>query len=336
MKNIFIILASIVIVFAGIKSASSIIVPFLLSIFIAIILFPTYSFLEKKKFPSSVALVIVLGIFLVVITMVAKLITTSAYQFSANIGDYTDKLSVYYQYVVDIAKSIGYEISVETLSEFVNAKQIMKYISSMVQGVGSLFADGFVVMLTVTFILLESNVIVEKMKLVSQESLKPMQEIFAKIKHYMNIKAFISLATAFIIYVSLSLIGTDFPFLWAVLAFLLNFIPNIGSIIAAVPAILISLVDLGFLSASLVVGVYLLVNIVIGSIIEPKIMGKGLGISTLVVFLSLIFWGWLLGIVGMFLSVPLTIMAKIIFEVHPKTRWIAVLLDDGNNLKKKE
>ncbi|QOP40792.1 AI-2E family transporter [Sulfurimonas marina] len=330
----FIVLASVVIILAGIKTASSIIVPFLLSIFIAIILAPTFSYLKSKGLPSALSLVVVLGLFMLLIVLVVKLISTSAYQFTNNIEDYSSKLNIYYQYVVDFANTIGYTLTTESVSEMVNAKQIMKFISSMVQGVGALFTNGFVVILTVAFMLLEADTFVEKIKRSSKNGLSHIDEIFSKIKHYMIIKALISFVTAFIIYVALVLIGTDYPFLWAVLAFLLNFIPNIGSILAAVPAVLISLVELGFVSASLVAGIYVAVNIIIGSIVEPKIMGKGLGVSTLVVFLSLIFWGWLLGIVGMFLSIPLTIMAKIIFNANEKTQWIALLLDDGENLKK--
>jgi predicted PurR-regulated permease PerM len=111
-----------------------------------------------------------------------------------------------------------------------------------------------------------------------------------------------------------------------VLAFVFNFIPNIGSIIAAVPAILITLVQLGGVDALLVAGFYFLVNILVGSVLEPRVMGEGVGLSTLVVFLSLLFWGWLLGLVGMLLSIPLTIMAKIAFNANAETRWLAVLL----------
>ena len=109
-------------------------------------------------------------------------------------------------------------------------------------------------------------------------------------------------------------------------AFLLNYIPNIGSILAAVPAVLMALVQFDIGTALMVAGVYLFVNILIGSILEPRIMGQGLGLSTLVVFLSLIFWGWLLGPVGMLLSVPLTIMVKIVLDAKEDTRWIATLL----------
>jgi AI-2 transport protein TqsA len=330
----FIILASVVVILAGVKSASSIIVPFLLSIFITIILAPTFTYLRSKNVPSSLAIVAVLGVFLLVLLFVVKLLSNSVYQFTMNVDEYADKLSVYYDYIVNAAKSVGYNITTESVSEMVNAKQIMRFVSSMVQGVGSLFTNGFVVILTVAFMLIESNTFVKKIEASSEGSMEHMQEIFSKIKHYMVIKSGVSLATAFVVYVALKLIGTDYAFLWAVLAFLLNFIPNIGSILAAVPPVLITLVQLGFVSAMLVAGLYIVVNVVIGSIIEPKVMGKGLGVSTLVVFLSLIFWGWLLGIVGMFLSIPLTIMAKIIFNANEKTKWIALMLGDGESLKR--
>jgi len=114
--------------------------------------------------------------------------------------------------------------------------------------------------------------------------------------------------------------------LWGLLAFLLNYVPNIGSIIAAVPAVLLGLVELGVGHALWAGGGYLLANMVIGNIIEPRFMGRGLGLSTLVVFVSLVFWGWVLGPVGMFLSVPLTMAVKVALESSETTRWVAVML----------
>ncbi len=142
----------------------------------------------------------------------------------------------------------------------------------------------------------------------------------------MGIKTIISMITGFIIGIAMWLIGVDYPVLWGVLAFMLNFVPGIGSIIAAVPAILLALVQLGFSTAMLVAGVFLVVNIVIGSFIEPRYMGKGLGLSKLVVFSSLIFWGWVLGPVGMLLSVPLTITIKLALDSKPETQWLGHLL----------
>ena len=111
------------------------------------------------------------------------------------------------------------------------------------------------------------------------------------------------------------------------LAFALNYIPNIGSVLAAIPPILQVLVFGGLYEALVVLAGYLIVNPVFGNILEPRIMGRGLGLSTLVVFLSLIFWGWLLGPVGM-LSVPLTIIVKIALEQTSGGQSIAFLLSD--------
>ncbi len=127
--------------------------------------------------------------------------------------------------------------------------------------------------------------------------------------------------------------GIDFPLLWGLVVFLLNFVPNIGSILAAVPVILLALVQFGFVADAEVIILYLLVNNILGNFLEPKLMGRNLGLSTLVVFLSLVFWGWLLGPVGMFLSVPLTMTLKIIMDNNDNTRWIAILLSNNAEIE---
>jgi predicted PurR-regulated permease PerM len=149
----------------------------------------------------------------------------------------------------------------------------------------------------------------------------------------MLIKTLISVVTGIIITIFLKIVGVHYAVLWGLVAFLLNFIPSIGSIIAAVPAILMALVQFNFGTALIVAVGYVVVNILIGSIIEPRVLGRGLGLSPLIVFLSLIFWGWLLGPVGMLLSIPLTIMIKIALDTQPNTKWIATLLGTGKDAK---
>jgi len=142
----------------------------------------------------------------------------------------------------------------------------------------------------------------------------------------MAIKTLISLATAILVVILLIAIGVDYPILWGLLAFALNYVPNIGSIIAAVPVVLLTVIQINLTNAALVAAGYFIINLFLGSVIEPRFMGRGLGLSTLVVFLSLLFWGWVLGPVGMLLSVPLTITVKIALDSNDDTRWIAVLL----------
>jgi len=333
---LFIVMASIVIVLAGIKSASDVLVPFLLSLFIAIILSPSYNYIKSKKVPEGIALLLVIGLFLVFLALVGKLIGTSVADFSANTDVYASKLTSHYTDIANYALSIGVTLPIDDFSNVFNSKRIMTFGTTILQGMGSMFTNGFVIILTVVFMLLESGHFVNKIDFAdgNKDTILHIKEISTKIKHYMVLKALISLLTGFIVWIALLLVGTDYAFLWAVLAFMFNFIPNIGSIIAAVPAVLITLVQLGSVSAAIVTLVYVSVNVIIGSIIEPKVMGKGLGLSTLIVFLSLLFWGWLLGMVGMLLSIPLTIMAKIAFDAHENTKWLAVLLGTGENLKK--
>jgi predicted PurR-regulated permease PerM len=332
----FLVMASVVIVLAGIKSASEIIVPFLLSLFLAIILSPVYNFFRKKGLADSISLVLVIVLFIVFLTLVGNLLGSSTKDFSSNIDFYQTQLMKYLEDFESFSSSFGFDIPLNDYINIVDSKQVMLFSTQILQSMGSMFANGFVVLFTLVFMLLESNHFIEKVSFASQgsKSVDHIKEIIEKIKKYMILKAVISIFTGFVIWVALKLIGTNYAFLWAFLAFLLNFIPNIGSIIAAVPAVLLTLVQLGGLSAFIVAVVYLVVNVVVGSIIEPKVMGKGLGLSALIVFLSLLFWGWLLGTVGMFLSIPLTIMAKIAFDTNEKTKWIAVLLGTGEYLQK--
>jgi predicted PurR-regulated permease PerM len=140
------------------------------------------------------------------------------------------------------------------------------------------------------------------------------------------IKTLTSLATGIAITIWMLILGVDYPLLWGFLAFMLNYIPTIGSIIAAIPTALLALVQLGSGYMVLVLIGYLVVNITIGNFIEPKVMGRGLGLSTLVVFLSLVFWGYILGPVGMLLAVPLTMILKIALGSSEETSWIATML----------
>ena len=194
----------------------------------------------------------------------------------------------------------------------------------------------FTILFLTLFLLIELETIPLKLDAIAsnKESFAYLEGIGKSIRHYLSIKTITSALTGLLIWISLELIGVDYAIIWAVIAFLLNFIPNIGSIIAAAPAILFALVQLGWSGAAWTIVVFLIANTVIGNVVEPKMMGKGLGLSTFVVFLSLIFWGFLLGSVGMFLSVPLTMALKIAFEQNPETRWAAILLGTEEDAKK--
>jgi len=184
-------------------------------------------------------------------------------------------------------------------------------------------------LLTVTFILLEASSFPVKLRAVlgdPRQAFPQFTRFVGDIERYMVIKTLISLATGLLIGIWLFILGVDFPVLWGFLAFLLNYVPNVGSTIAAVPAVLLALIQLGIGSAVMATSGYMAINFILDNVIETRLMGRRLGLSTLVVFVSLIFWGSLLGPVGMVLCIPLTMTLKFACENNKGTQWIAVLL----------
>ena len=336
-SRVMIVSAAIVIVIAGIKEAASLIVPFLMSVFIAVISFPLMWKLQQRGLPKGLALMAVVLVVVLAGGMLAWLIGSSLNDFSRMLPEYQRKIAEEWAFVLQWLNDHGISVS-DTLKDMIDPTAAVGLVSSILRGFGNLLTNSFLILLTVTFILLEAAGLVQKLPVIKSamnetdedtdsEVKASFAQIFVnKLRDYMSMKTIISMFTGLIIGVALWLIGVDYPVLWGVLAFMLNFVPNIGSIIAAVPAVMLTVVQLGVGPAFLVAVVYIAVNVLIGSILEPKFMGKGLGLSTLVVFVSLIFWGWVLGPVGMLLSVPLTITLKLALDSSPETVWLGHLL----------
>jgi len=213
----------------------------------------------------------------------------------------------------------------------------MQMVANTLKGLGNALTNFILVVMIVIFILFEAVELPKKLSLALNDatsSLQRFESFIQSVNRYLVIKTILSVVTGAVITIWLWVLGVDFPLLWGVCAFLLNYIPNIGSIIAAVPAVMLAFVQLGSLSALLTGAGFLVVNLVIGNWVEPRYMGKGLGLSTLVVFLSLVLWGWVFGPVGRLLSIPLTIMMKLAFEANPKMQWLAIMLDSETIAKK--
>ncbi|MDZ7624400.1 MAG: AI-2E family transporter [Ignavibacteriaceae bacterium] len=331
--QVMVILASFVIIVAGMQAAESIVVPFLLSLFIAIIALPPYLWLQQKKVPRGIALIIIILVFLAFIFLIGLLIGTSIADFSSKLPFYEQKLQEQTQAVIAWLREKEFIESDFEISSAFNPGVILKIVGDTFNQVSNLFANGFLILLTVIFIMLEEvslPVKIKKMVSNPEQSLSRIQSVSQNINKYIAIKTAISLVTGLLVYFLLLIIGVDYPLLWAVLAFALNFIPTIGSIIALIPPVLLTIIQFGFGKALIVLVGFVIINTIMGNILEPKFMGKGLGLSTLVVFLSLIFWGWVLGPIGMLLSVPLTITIKIALDSSEETRWLSILLGPEN------
>jgi AI-2 transport protein TqsA len=327
----FITIAAIFIIFAGIKTAAYILVPFLLSLFIAIICNPLVAKASEYKVPKVISVIIVIGLFVTVALSLAGLVGKSLNELSLLIPQYRLQLKEQFVWLTDFLAQYNLQLSSAILLEYFDPAVAMGMAANMLSGFGSVMANLFLIILTVVFMLFEASSFPIKLHFALDDPemrLNQIERFLASVNNYIAIKTMVSIATGIIVSTMLWAFGLDFFLLWGVLAFLLNYIPNIGSIIAAVPAVTLAALQLGLGEAGAIGLGYMLINMIMGNIVEPRYLGKGLGLSTLVVFLSLIFWGWLLGTVGMLLSVPLTMIVKIAFENSPEGRWLAILLSD--------
>jgi predicted PurR-regulated permease PerM len=334
-SKLLVTLAAFVVVVAGMRASADLIVPFLLALFVAIISAPALDRLERWGLPRAVAMIVVLVAVIVAGIAITGLFGSSLRQFTVNLPEYTERLNGYMETVEGWLNDLGVPFDARNLSGIIDASKVMRLAADIFNSFGHVLTRAFLIFLTVVFILLEAASFTVKLRAIAadaEDTLEHLGNVAESIKRYLAIKTLTSLATGLVIGVSLHLIGVENAVLWALLAFMLNYVPNIGSIIAAVPAVLFALVQLGVGGALATAAIFLAVNVIIGSVLEPRFMGRGLGLSTLVVFVSLVFWGWVLGPVGMFLSVPLTMTAKIALGANEKTRWIAVLLGSAQGL----
>jgi len=323
--------AAFVLLVGGIRVASGFLTPILLGIFFTILFAPLHHWLIKRRIPSAVALLMIVIMVVLGGMGLYLIISRTAVQFSKNLPEYGDRLRLMMQSLGGKLQAMGISVTKESMEAAVPTGKMVNYASSFLAGLGAMISQMALVLLIAIFLLLEVRSLPKRLQRAFPESpdVHDKYEVIAsKVRHYIGIKALVSLATGVLVAIWTLIFGLDFPLFWGLLAFLMNFIPNIGSVLAAIPAVLLALITLGPGGAALIGAGYLVVNMVLGNFIEPRIMGRGVGLSPAVVFLSLLFWGWLLGPVGMFLSVPLTAMVKIVLESSPSTRSMATLLGD--------
>ncbi len=238
---------------------------------------------------------------------------------------------------LDAAPSVGVEAA---------SNELFGYILRLTNELTIFASSSFIVTLLVIFMLCETAAMPKKMAAAfGKRSFvnEHIQQVVADIRNYMVIKTWMSLGVGTCVTLLLVFTDVQYPLLWGFVAFLLNYIPNIGSAVAAIPPIILATVDHGLAVGAIDAVFFVIINCAIGYAIEPRLLGNGLDLSPLFVLIALILFGWLLGPIGMFLSPPLAVIMKIIFQSFPETRWIAVLManrppkdadvDDGAKIK---
>jgi len=321
--------AALVIIIAGISLAQSVVILFIVSIFFALLGAPPVLWLKEKHVPSGFAVLIVMAGMVIILILIGAQIGSSVNNFSDELPLLQSRIKEQVKELSVLLTSKGFVVKEKFFLEYMNPEAIMKLTAGLLTGLSSVLSDLIIILLTVTFILLEVSSFPVKLRTIlgnPDQVFPQFTKFVVDMKRYMIIKTIINLVAGILITAWMYILGVQFPILWGFLAFLLHYIPNIGSIIATVPAVLLALVQLGTDSALLVIAGNIFIGFIIGNVIEPRLMGRTLGLSTLVVFLSLIFWGSLLGITGAILCIPLTMTLKFAFENNEGTRWIAVIL----------
>ena len=327
--SILVSVAAFVIIIAGISLAQSVVVLLLVSFFLALLGTPPVLWLKEKRIPSGFAVSIVMAGMIIILILIGAQIGSSFSSFSDELPLLQSRIREQVLQLIVLLKSKGLVVEEKFFLEYVNPEAIMKLTAGLLSGLSSVLSDLVLILLTVTFILLEVSSFPIKLRTIlgdPKQVFPQFTKFVVDMKRYMFIKTMINLSAGILIALWMYILGVQFPILWGFLAFLLHYIPNIGSVIAAIPAALLALVQLGMGSALLVIAGNILIGFIIGNVIEPRLMGRKFGLSTLVVFLSLIFWGSLLGFIGAILSIPLTMTLKFAFESNESTRWIAVML----------
>ena len=322
-------LASVVVVVAGLKLGAPLLVPFVAAAFLTILSLPILTWLEERRVPRSLAVAATVLINLGLLAVLGWLVTGSLASFVAAVPAYRADLEVLLQRVVGWLEARGMPAARWVEEGLFDAASIMDLVGTTLRGVASLATDLLLVITTMIFLLLEVAGFAPKLRAAFGNRVQPLwryARIRLEVQQYLMMKTLVSLVMGVLSGVGVGLVGLDFPVLWGLTAFLFNYIPNIGPILAAIPALLLSLVQLGLPSTLLIAALFLFLHLVLGNILEPQLFGRRLGLSPLVVWLSLIFWGWVWGPIGMLLSVPLTVIARIVFENSRELRWIAALL----------
>jgi AI-2 transport protein TqsA len=321
--------ASLVVVVAGLRMGAPLLVPLVVSAFVAMISYPLVSWLHQRRAPLPLAVLATLLVILAIFIGPGLVVHRAVRQFALAAPRYQERLHEM------VAGSLAWVhdqgIDTSGWQAMVDTTVLLDLVGYLLGSLAAVLSNFLLVLLVAAFLLLEAAGFPEKLRQafgIGPGGFERGRRVVREVYQYLLVKTAVSLATGGLIGLWAWLLGVDFALLWGLLAFLLNYIPNFGSILAAIPALLLAIVSPGPAVAVLLGLGYLATNMVLGNVVEPMLLGRRLHLSPVVILVSLIFWGWVWGGIGMLLSVPITMIVKIMLENSPEFRWVAVLLSD--------
>ncbi len=315
-----------------------ILIPITISVFLTFLFHPLIVYLKKYHLPKWLSLILILIFLLGIYYLIGLLVY-------ANIGNFSQKLQVYYSNLIKSLQQIlsPFNLTVKEFAHLLNIKTESINLSSVLENLfkagilqnvfssfSSVLGDFFISMIFWIFMILGKTKFEERLKIAFSNNKEQIEGFISSINNqlqsYIVIKTITSLTTGIIVTIILWIYGIDFAIFWGLLTFILNFIPNIGSIIATLFPIVISFLEFGVGFGTISMSILLILNQnIIGNLVEPHFLGRQMDLSPVFVLFSLIFWGWIWGIAGMFLSVPIAAGLKILLSNIEPLKPIAIL-----------
>jgi len=323
-------LASIVIIIGGLKAAAPLLVPVVLAFFLSVLSLPILRVLRTWGVPRFAAVLLTIVVDVGIISPIALVSFNLVNEFQGKVNDYQYKITTKteeWRTRFEEEHNMKFELEQEKINQYIEGgvKQLLTFLGKTI-GVAKDFVFIVIVMI---FFLAEAGGFRRKLAAIHRArgpDLERFQSTAKDLQKYLGIKTAISTITAILAGLLTWALDVNFPVLWALVAFIFNYIPAIGSIIASFPPAILALVDHSPTTALFVLLGYLFINMVLGNFIEPMLMGQRFGLSTSVVILSVLFWGWVWGLVGMFLAVPLTMVVKVVLDHSEDLQWLALAM----------
>jgi len=312
--------AAVVIIIAGLKLGAGLINQILLAFLLTMCITPLPDWLNRKGVPKGLSIAISLFVILVGGFLITLLLANSISSIIESLPVYEEKLSSLYKDLEEFAAANNLNISELLHKVNLSPDKLLAFSGKLLTGLTNTISSSFIIAMLIAFMVIELisySVGMRKGKREESFLLKWLTGMGGNLRKYVNITALTGVITAVLNFFFLLIMGVDFPFLWAFLSFLMNFIPNIGFIISVIPPALIALLMLGGWQALVVFIGFWFINAIVENVIRPIFMKEGLNISLLTTFLSLLIWGWILGAIGAVLGVPLTmVVMKIYQDIH--------------------
>lgn len=320
-------IAAVIVILAALKLAASIVVPVLIAVTFAVAFQPLTEVLARRGVPPIVASLLTVLVVLTAIAGIGTLIAVAVTDLAVDAPRYAEEVRTLWQSALEKLDEMGLGAVAQGMATTDVGGRVSQYVQGAAMWMSGAAGDLLNVLLLTVFIQLEATSLKRKLALVSRsEGMSRAARAFDHVQKYLRVKFVLAVMNGVLLGGWCAIWGVSNPVLWGVTAFAMNFVPIIGSLIAAVPPILFALIENGVGNAAGVAAGYIAVNIAVDNMLEPRLMGRTLDISPLVLLLSLLLWGFILGPVGALLSFPLTVAVRIYCEEHPATRWIAVFL----------